>query len=120
MNTLTQEQHAAVFTREKSRENAWTRFLNWAGAQQKNSMLWMAVAVTGHGCIFAPITILAVMLSGHNNMYFWSLVLGAMGMVLVSFLAALPTRWTIPIFFLSLLIDLGILLSLLGLGLAGM
>jgi len=93
-------------------DNIWSRFLNWATMQEKNRFMWLAIAITAHGCIITPLTILSVMLSGNNNMFYWSLCLGAMAMSLVSNLAAMPTKWTIPVFFLSILIDLGILVSL--------
>jgi hypothetical protein len=53
---------------------------------------------------------MAVMLSG-NSMFLWALVIGAMTMTLVTNLAALSTKITIPVFFLSILIDLGIIVS---------
>src|SRR5690606_36463413 len=100
MNPTAEQSIAGVYAHEDG--NLWTRFLGWSERQQKNRLLWMAVAITGHGCIIFPITILAVMLSGHNNMFYWSLVLGSMCIVLITSLAALPTKWTIPIFAFSL------------------
>jgi hypothetical protein len=50
------------------------------------------------------------MVSG-NSMFLWALVIGAIAMTLVTNLAALPTKITIPVLFLSLLIDLGIIVS---------
>ena len=38
-------------------------------------------------------------------MVMWPFAIGAMAMALISNLAAMPTKFTIPIFFLSVLID---------------
>lgn len=88
----------------------WSRFIKWAAGQEENRFFWLALGVAGHGCAFTIITILTVMFTG-NHFVFWPIVIGAMAMTLVSNLAAMPTRITIPIFFLSLLIDLGVIIS---------
>ena len=46
-----------------------------------------------------------------NNLYLFVLAIAAMGMTLVTNLAALPTKITIPVFVLSILIDLAIVIS---------
>ncbi len=117
MNPTTEQSIAGVYSHEGG--NLWTRFIGWSERQQKNNLMWMAVAIAGHGCIISPITILAVMLSGHNNMFYWSLVLGSMCVVLIANLAALPTKWTIPIFALSLLVDLGVIIAVIATSVAG-
>lgn len=88
----------------------WTRFINWAASQEDNRFLWLALGVGGHGCAITIITMLVVMFTG-NQFIFWPLAIAAMTMTLVSNLAAMPTRITIPIFFLSVLIDLGIIIA---------
>ena len=67
-------------------------------------MLWTAVAIAGHGCVFTILTTLAILFTG-NHFIFWPFAIGAMSMTVVVNLAALPTRITIPVFFLSLIID---------------
>jgi hypothetical protein len=49
--------------------------------------------------------------AGGNNLYLFVLAIAAMGMILITNLAALPTNITIPIFFLSILIDLVLVAS---------
>ena len=51
---------------------------------------------------------MAVLLAG-TNLFLFVLALVAMGMSLVTNLAALPTRITIPVFILSILIDIVII-----------
>jgi hypothetical protein len=84
------------------------RFIAWCAAQETNRLGWLAAMLTLHGCVLAPVTVAFLFLGG-NQILFWGLVIGAMAMTLVSNLAAMPTRITIPIFFLSLLIDLAVI-----------
>ena len=97
---------------EKSlhRTSIWKKFISWADGQQENRLLWLALSVLGHGCVFTILTALAIILTG-NHIIFWPIAIAAMGMTLVTNLAAMPTKITIPIFFLSLLIDLGIIIA---------
>jgi hypothetical protein len=53
---------------------------------------------------------MAVMLAG-NLMILWAFIIGAMTMCLIVNLAAMPTKITIPVLFLSILIDLGVMIS---------
>ena len=71
-------------------------------------MLWLGIALTGHGCILTPITVLIVLFGGLNFPLFM-LAMAAMGMSLVTNLAAMPTKVTIPVLFLSVLIDIAII-----------
>jgi hypothetical protein len=58
----------------------------------------------------------AIILSG-NNIAFWIFAIVAMMMTLVSNLAALPTKYTIPIFLLSVLIDVTVIIACISMGL---
>jgi len=88
----------------------YTRFLNWSKGQEKNRFLWLGIALTGHGCFLTPLTIYAILLSGMPFTYF-IVALAAMALALVTNLAALPTKITIPAFLLSLAIDLCIIIA---------
>ncbi|HEX2607244.1 MAG TPA: hypothetical protein VHK91_07690 [Flavisolibacter sp.] len=93
-----------------------TRFMNWCKAQQPNRLLWLGIALSAHGCILTPLTVMTVLLAGTH---IWMVVtaLVAMGMALVTNLAALPTRITIPVFFLSVLMDVALVVMALAEGL---
>lgn len=84
------------------------RFIKWCESQEANRLGWLAIILAVHGCILAPLTVATIVLGG-NSMVYWALTIGAMGIALVSNLAAMPTKITIPIFFLSVLIDLVII-----------
>ena len=86
------------------------RFFDWCKNQEGNRLIWLALSITVHGCIVTPITLGFVMLFG-NNFIFWPWAIAAMSMSLIVNLAALPTKITIPVFFLSLLIDLVIIIN---------
>ncbi|MCU7551474.1 hypothetical protein OCK74_20300 [Chitinophagaceae bacterium LB-8] len=85
-------------------------FFQWSASQEKNRFGWLAAALVIHGCALTPITLFAIVLSG-NYFGFWILALVAMGASLVTNLSALPTKITIPTFFLSVIIDIAIIIS---------
>jgi hypothetical protein len=87
-----------------------TKFLRWCNDQQESRLLWLGMALTAHGCILTPLTVAIVMLTG-NSLVLFVLAIAAMAMSLVSNLAALPTKITIPVFILSILIDIAIIVS---------
>jgi hypothetical protein len=93
------------------------KFIDWSRNQEENRLLWLAFSLTIHGCILAPIAILAVMLAG-NALVLFMLVIISMGMSLVTNLAAMPTKITIPIFALSILIDIGVFIACAVIGLS--
>lgn len=95
-------------TKDTIKVPLFSRFLKWSAAQEKNRFGWLAAALAIHGCALTPITLFAVVLGG-NNFVFWILALVAMGASLVTNLAALPTKITIPTFILSVMIDLAII-----------
>ncbi len=88
----------------------WKRFIAWADGQEKNRFFWLSLAVFGHSCIITMITGLTIALTG-NHFIYWPFAIAAIVMSLVSNLAGLPTKITIPIFFLSVLIDIVVIIS---------
>jgi hypothetical protein len=93
----------------ESQVSIWKSFTSWTVAQEKNRFLWLALGVVGHGCVITIFTMLAIMFSG-NNFIYWPFAIAAMTMTVVSNLAAMPTKVTIPVFFFSILIDVAIIL----------
>ena len=84
------------------------KFINWCQEQEQYRFGWLAAILAIHGCVLAPITVFAVFLGG-NSMIFFAMTIGAMAIALISNLAAMPTKITIPVFFLSMLIDIAII-----------
>ena len=84
-----------------------TRFINWCQGQQENRILWIGLALCVHGCILAPLAIYLVAMSG-NSLALFMTTMVSMCAALVVNLAAMPTKITIPVFFVTLIVDLGI------------
>lgn len=95
---------------EEPKISLFKKIMNWCHCQEKNRLLWLGIALTAHGCIITPVTIMAVLFAG-NSMFLFVLALVAMGATLVTNLAAMPTKITIPVFILSTLIDIAIIFS---------
>lgn len=90
------------------RQSLVARFFSWCQGQEPHRFGWLAAVIAIHGCVLTPLTLFAVFLGG-NGIVFWGLTIGAMAMALISNLAAMPTKITIPIFFLSVLIDIAVI-----------
>ena len=106
---------ATTYTGTPSKTSVFTRFINWCEGQEKNRFIWLGLALAGHGCALTPITLFAVILSG-NLIFFWVMAMVAMMIALVTNLAAMPTKYTIPAFFISIVMDLVIIASCLAMG----
>ena len=115
MATTIQQTIATTYTGTSNKTSVFNRFINWCEGQQKNRFIWLGLALAGHGCALTPITLFAVILSG-NLIFFWIMAIVAMMTALVTNLAALPTKYTIPAFLFSIVMDLVIIISCLAMG----
>jgi hypothetical protein len=105
--------HSTIASGQTSRvehPSVITKFMNWCNGQEKNRLGWLAGILAIHGCVLTPITLFAIILSG-TYFPFYIAALVAMGLAVVTNLAAMATKVTIPVFFLSVLIDLAIIIS---------
>ena len=107
-------QIAIDYNHRISLTKGWDRFIAFATAQEKNRFTWTAVSVLGHGTVLTIGTFAAVVLTG-NLLFLLAPTCLTMAMVLVVNLVGLPTKYTIPVFFLSVLIDLIIVATALAL-----
>jgi len=115
MATTIQQTIATSYTGTSSKTSVFNRFINWCESQQKNRFIWLGLVLAGHGCTLTPITLFAVILVD-NMIFFWIMAIIAMMMALVTNLAALPTKYTIPAFLISIVMDLVIIASCLAMG----
>ena len=115
METTVRHTIMPSYTETHYRYSLWKQFITWAKGQEENRLMWLAVAISGHGCIITIMTMLAIIFSG-NHFVFWPFAIAAMSITVVSNLAALPTRITIPIFFISILIDVAIIIGCIVIG----
>jgi len=116
METILNQTIAVNYSEKASKVSVFKRFLNWCEGQQKNRLLWLGIALSAHGCIITPLAVMAVLLAG-TNMFLFMLAIMAMGATLVTNLAAMPTKITLPVFILSTLVDIAIIFSCVFIGL---
>ena len=88
----------------------WARFISYAEKQQPNHLMWLALGVFGHGTVFTIGTMAVVLLNG-AFLPLIAITSFSMAMVLVVNLAAMPTKITIPVFALSLLVDIAVIIT---------
>jgi len=104
METISATHNSAYYSTEKQL-SLFSRFIVWSDAQQGNRLLWLGLILSFHGCILTPLAVMAVLLAG-TNLTLFMITIVAMGISLVSNLAAMPTKLTIPLFALSIVMDL--------------
>ena len=109
MKALTQTPRVP-FYKTTIQSNIFTKFFDWCKAQERNRFGWLALSLAAHGCILTPLVVFAVGVSG-NNLTLWMTAMLAMGATLIVNLAAQPTKITIPIFFLSIVVDIAIIIA---------
>ncbi len=107
MQTL-QQTYNPSYIAARSKQSTVSQFFAWCKGQEEYRYGWLAVIIALHGCVLSPITVLAITL-GSNSMILWGVAIGAMAMALVTNLAAMPTKITIPVFFFSVIIDLTVI-----------
>jgi hypothetical protein len=94
-----------IYHLAKNRPSAVARFFKWAADEdQERHIGWVGIMVTVMTAICFPLTMGAILLHGAT----FGLIIAAMvslSLVVVTNLAALPTKYTIPFFFLGILID---------------
>lgn len=116
MQATIEQTFSTTHTGSAAPVSPFTKFLNWCSSQDKSRYGWLGAAITSQGCFFTPITLFAIIMSG-NNIVFWMAAIIAMMMTLVTNLAALPTKITIPVFLLSILIDAAVIIACVSVGL---
>jgi hypothetical protein len=108
MQTL-QHPISNVYTPTARNKSLAAKFMDWCRNQEPNRYGWLAVILFVHGCILAPIAMMAIFLNGVNIVLIAAVIV-AMTAALISNLAAMPTRITLPIFFFGVLIDLVVII----------
>ena len=109
MQTL-QQVYSPAYLKTERKQSIFSRFIAWCNGQEQFRFGWVAAIIAIHGCVLAPITVLAITL-GTNHIAYWGMAIGAMAIALVSNLAAMPTKVTIPVFFFSVLIDIVLIIA---------
>ena len=116
MQTLQHSFNPAVYNREAG-QTLSRKFIAWCISQEKNRFLWLAGIITIHGCVITPVTVFFITAAG-TSMFLFALAIAAITMSLVVNLAAMPTKITVPVFFLSVIIDLAVIAATIATGLS--
>ncbi|MEO8582708.1 MAG: hypothetical protein ABI415_02865 [Flavitalea sp.] len=98
-----------AFPVTQSRTNPLNLFFTWCAGQENNRLLWLGIALVGHSAVLTPLTMSVILLT-QFNFTLLMITLFAISISVVTNLAALPTKITLPVLFLSVLIDLGVML----------
>lgn len=114
MSTTIHPSVQSVYTHTQKRASLFSRFITWCEGQEENRLMWLAFALGGHGCVLTPLAILMIAAFGGMNLVLFMIALAAMAMALIVNLAAMPTKITIPVLFLSVLVDLVVIGTALG------
>lgn len=91
-----------------SKTGAIEKYMNWAQSQEKNSFVWLAVAILGTIGAVLPLTLYAVINCG-NNFTLWIITCSVNVPVLALNLAAQPPKVTLPFLFFAWLTDFAII-----------
>jgi hypothetical protein len=105
--TVHQSTINTTYNESFSQPSIWTKFMAFCQSQEHNRLMWVGIALAAHGCALTPITVMITFFTGFNFVLFMTAMV-AMGIALVTNLAAMPTKVTIPAFALSVLIDISI------------
>ena len=90
---------------QRSHNPVLTRFLDWTKKEEKNHIAWVGISITAMSAIFFPVTMSAILFNGA----IFTLIIGAMislAAVVITNLAALPTKYTIPALLLGIVMDI--------------
>ncbi len=109
MQTI-QQAYSPAYSSAQKKQSALSKFMAWCNGQERNRFGWVGGILAIHGCALTPVTLVTIAITS-NNIVFWIMAISAMGMCLITNLAALPTKVTIPVFLFSVILDIGIIAS---------
>ena len=110
MSTISFPSEYVHYPAEARRQKAVSRFLTWINREEKNRIAWVGIGITAMAAVFFPLTMSAILFNGAA----FSLIIGAMvslALVVITNLAALPVKYTIPAFFLGIGIDIVLIIA---------
>ena len=105
METIFNQTISTTYTETASGKSLWSRFMQYCKNQEKNRLMWVGIILAAHGCVLTPLVVMFTLIAGPNFFLFMT-GMAAMGIALVTNLAAMPTKITIPTFAISVLMDI--------------
>lgn len=97
------------------KRNNIARFFAWCASQEEKRLMWIGITLPLQACIFAPATLAIALLAGIHFSLFIPII-AALVLTFITNLAALPTKITIPVFFLAVLVDIGVMIAAFAMG----
>ncbi|MCP9749820.1 hypothetical protein [Ferruginibacter sp. HRS2-29] len=109
--------HSATttYTNKHIKTNIIARFFTWCTKQEGKRLMWMGIILPLQACILAPATLAIALLAGIHFSLFIPII-AALVLTFITNLAALPTKITIPVFALAVLVDIGVMIAALVIG----
>jgi hypothetical protein len=98
-----------IINESKKIRNLVRRFKAFCEQQQENRLGWTAFTLAAQVFLLAPLTLMAIALNGNRFALWIPVILSSFAVVLCN-LMALPTKITIPVFCLSVLINAGVIM----------
>jgi uncharacterized membrane protein (UPF0136 family) len=101
--------HQQINLHEK--RSTFARFILWATQEdQEHHIAWVGGSITAMTAVAFPLTMAAILM---NGAIFGLIIVAMVSLVLVvtTNLAAMSTRYTIPFFFMGILIDVGVIVA---------
>lgn len=100
-------QHTGAYQNypDTAKKSFLSNFFVWCTNEEaEHHFMWTGIALTSQGAVFFPITMFAMFATGAS---FWLMLapIISLAMVVVPNLAGLSTKYTIPIYVLSIIID---------------
>jgi hypothetical protein len=110
MHTVTYHSNYNRLSLETVNRHFLARFFAWIKQEEKNRIAWVGISITAMSAVFFPITMSAILFNGAV----FKLIIGAMislALVVITNLAALPTKYTIPALLTGILMDIILIIS---------
>jgi hypothetical protein len=83
-----------------------SRFFAWAAAEDApRHIAWVGISVMTMTAVFFPLTMALILSQGASFPLIMTAV-GGLALVVITNLASLPTKYTIPFFLLGILLDI--------------
>jgi len=104
-----------TYNNKLAKKNVILRFFNWCSSQEEKRLMWIGIILPLQACVLAPAT-LAIALLGGIHFSLFIPIIAALVLTFITNLAALPTKITIPVFVLAVLVDIGVMIATFAMG----
>ncbi len=108
---IMQKTNVSHYAASQEMKSFFSRFIDWATNEEEDHHIgWVGVEVTSMSAVFFPLTMGCILLNGASFPLIIASIISFVLVVVIN-LAALPTRYTIPLFILGILADIFVIIS---------